>query len=141
MNSDKTQRHSNKHKQQFAGCVELIPPQPVCIEFIDSHRLWGFPMAQLTDLVLEENPEHHGKKTLPPDRLVLRYRRSKVIINGWRLELLAGPLLAGRVARVHAEKHLGPLMIEEAWVSEIQVVPIGSSSLPAAPVKIPITKP
>jgi hypothetical protein len=140
MNPEKSHRHSSKQKRQFAGCVELIPLPPVCIEFIDSHRLRGFPMAHLTDLVLEENPEHHGKKTLPPEQLVLQYRRSKVILKGWRLELLAGPLIAGRVARVHAEKHLGPLMIEEAWVSEIQVVPIGNPGPPATAVKIPITK-
>ena len=98
-------------------------------------------MAHLADLVFEKNPEHHGNKTLPPDQLVLQYRRHKVIIKGWRLELLAGPLIAGRVARVHAEKHLGPLMIEEAWVSEIHVVPIGNPGLPATPVEIPIKKP
>jgi hypothetical protein len=26
------------------------------------------------------------------------------------------------VARIHAEKHLGPLILEEAWVSEIHVL-------------------
>jgi hypothetical protein len=63
-----------------------------------------------------------------------------VILKGWRLELLAGPLIAGRVARVHAEKHLGPLMIEEAWVAEIQVVPIGNPGLPETPMEVPIYK-
>jgi hypothetical protein len=38
------------------------------------------------------------------------------------LEQLVGPLVNGRVARVHAEKHLGTLIIEEAWVSEIHVI-------------------
>ena len=141
MNPEKTHHHPNKPKRQFAGCVEFIPLRPVCIEFIDSPRLWGFPMAHLTNFVLEKNPEHQGKKSLPPDQLVLQYSRSKVILKGWRLELLAGPLIAGRVARVHAEKHLGPLMIEEAWVSEIHVVPISNPGLSAAPVKIPINKP
>jgi hypothetical protein len=43
------------------------------------------------------------------------------MLRGWRLELLVGPLASGRVARIHAEKHLGTLIIEEAWVSEIHV--------------------
>ena len=116
-------RH-HKAKRHFAGCVELIPQQPLCIEFIEAHRLWGFPIGQLTELVLEENPEHRGQKTLPPDQLILCYRRSKVVLKGWRLELLAGLLVNGRVARIHAEKHLGVLMIEEAWVSEIEVTPV-----------------
>ena len=36
--------------------------------------------------------------------------------------MLVGPLVSGRVARVHAEKHLGALILEEAWVSEIYVL-------------------
>ena len=32
------------------------------------------------------------------------------------------PLVSGRIARVHAEKHLGALILDEAWVSEIHVV-------------------
>lgn len=132
--------HRHKSKRHFAGCIELIPHSPVCIEFIDAHRLWGFPMAHLTELVLEENPEHHGKKTSPPEQIVLHYRRSKVVLKGWRLELLAGPLIAGRVARIHAEKHLGPLILEEAWVSEIHVIPISHPGQSAAPVEIPIKK-
>lgn len=124
MNPEKSLRPATKSKRNFAGCVELIPPPPVCIEFIEANRLWGFPITHLTELVLELNPECQGKKTLPPDQLVLRYRRSKVILKGWRLESLAAPLIAGRVARIHAEKHLGPLIIDEAWVSEIHVTPL-----------------
>jgi len=40
-----------------------------------------------------------------------------------------GPLVSGRVARVHAEKHLGTLIIDEAWVSEICVLPFIQISL------------
>ena len=40
---------------------------------------------------------------------------------------LIGPLVTGRIARVHAEKHLGTLILDEAWVSEIHVVPLDSS--------------
>ncbi len=129
-------RH-HKAKRHFAGCVELIPPQPRCIEFIEAHRLWGFPIGQLTELVLEENPEHHGQKTLPPDQLTLCYGRSKVVLKGWRLEWLAGQLVNGRIARIHAEKHLGPLMIEEAWISEIQVTPLPDSGRSASHAETP----
>ena len=33
--------------KQFTGSVELIPPPPHFVEFIDSERLWGFPIGQL----------------------------------------------------------------------------------------------
>ncbi len=106
----------------FVGSVELIPFPPKFIEFIDAHRLWGFPIEQLAHFVLDENPEHHGKRTLPPHQLILVYPDAVVILRGWRLELLVGPLVAGRIVRIHAEKHLGTLIIEEAWVSEIHVI-------------------
>ena len=114
--------HPLSHKP-FAGSVELIPPSPKFIEFIDTHQLWGFPIQQLTHFVLQENPDHQGKRTLPPHQLILFYPDAVVILRGWRLELMVGPLVSGRVARVHAEKHLGALVIEEAWVSEIYVIP------------------
>jgi hypothetical protein len=83
----------------------------------------------LSHFVLEDNPEHHGTRTLPPHQLVLLYPDAVVILKGWRLELLVGPLVSGRVARVHAEKHLGTLIIDEAWVSEICVLPFIQISL------------
>jgi hypothetical protein len=116
-------KNTLSHKP-FAGSVELIPPQPLFIEFIDAHRLWGFPIAQLERFVLEDNPEHQDKRTSPPHQLVLTYPDATVTLRGWRLELMVGPLITGRIARVHAEKHLGSLIIEEAWVSEIHVVPL-----------------
>jgi hypothetical protein len=111
----------------FAGSVELMPPSPLFIEFIEAHRLWGFPIRQLQQFSLEENPEHQRKRTLPPHQLTLVYLNSVVTLRGWRLELLVGPLVSGRVGRIHAEKHLGALVIEEAWVSEIQVQPLAET--------------
>ena len=102
--------------------------------------MWGFPIGQLAELVLEENPEHRGQKTLPPDQLILCYRRSKVVLKGWRLELLAGLLINGRVARIHAEKHLGVLMIEEAWVSEIEVTPVTPFRQSEEGAEVPVKK-
>lgn len=122
MNPEKSHRHPNKPKREFAGCVELIRTQPDYIEFIDAHRIWGFEIHRLTHFVLQENPKHSGQKTMPPDLLALVYPPATVILKGWRLELLLGPLMNGRVTRIHAEKHLGTLIIEEAWVSEIHVV-------------------
>jgi hypothetical protein len=84
--------------------------------------MWGFQIGQLGHFVLEENPDHHGKKNLPPDQMLLFFRTGVVVLRGWRLELLAGPLVSGRIARVHAEKHLGALILDEAWVSEIHVI-------------------
>ena len=120
MNPEKT--HSNKHKRQFTGCVELIPPPPDFIEFVDAHRIWGFPIRHLTQLVLQERSREGNPKTIPPDQLILIYPTAWVVLVGWRLELMIGPFLCGRIARVHAEKHLGPLIIGEAWVSEIHVL-------------------
>jgi hypothetical protein len=120
MKSEKS--HHSKHKREFGGCVELIPTPPDYTEFIDAHRIWCFPISHLTHFVLQENPNSSGQKTLPPDQLVLVYPPATVVLKGWRLELLLGPLVNGRVARVHAEKHLGALILEEAWVSEIRVL-------------------
>ena len=125
----KKKLHPFSH-QPFSGSVELIPPPPRFVEFIDSHHLWGFPTEQLEHFVLEENSEHLGKKTQPPHQLTLVYSDAVVILRGWRLELMVGPLVIGRIARVHAEKHLGTLIIEEAWVSEIHVVPFDKAGLP-----------
>ena len=120
MKSEKS--HHTKNKREFGGCVELIPAQPDYIELIDSRRIWGFAIHRLTHFVLQENPNCFGQKTLPPDLLFLIYPPAIVVLKGWRLEQLVGPLVSGRVARIHAEKHLGTLIIEEAWVSEIHVI-------------------
>jgi hypothetical protein len=126
--SHKKKLHPLSH-HPFTGSVELIPPTPKFVEFIDAHRIWGFPIGQLAHFVLEDNPEHHGKRTLPPHQLILLYPDAVVILKGWRLELMVGPLVGGRIARIHAEKHLGTLIIEEAWVSEICVIPFIHISL------------
>ena len=135
----KNKFHPLSHKP-FSGSVELIPDQPLFTEFIDPHRLWGFPVAELEQFVLENNPQHQNKRTSPPHQLMLAYREALVFLRGWRLELMVGPLITGRIARVHAEKHLGSLIIEEAWVSEIHVVPLkpehrlaGKMETPALP--------
>lgn len=118
--SHKKKLHPFSHKP-FSGSVELIPPSPLFIEFIDAERLWGFPINRLAEFVLEDHPEHQGKKTLPPHQLTLIFPTAQVVLCGWRLELMIGPLVSGRIARVHAEKLLGPLVIEEAWVTDIRV--------------------
>ena len=120
MKSEKS--HSQKSKREFGGCVEFIPPQSNYIEFIDARRLWAFAIGHLTHFVLQENPHRAGGKTSPPDQLVLVYYEAYVVLRGWRLELLVDPLMNARIARVHAEKHLGTLMIEVAWVEEIHVL-------------------
>jgi hypothetical protein len=119
----KSKQAHPRHKREFSGCVELIPAQPLFIEFIDTHRVWAFPIQHLTHLVLHENLQNRNRKNLPPDELILVYSPALVVLHGWRLEFLLGPLVCGRVARIHAEKHLGALIIEEAWVAEIHVVP------------------
>ena len=79
----KKKLHPLSHRP-FTGSVELIPPTPACIEFIDAHRLWGFPIAQLERFVLEGNPEHQDKRTPPPHQLVLTYPDATVTLRGWR---------------------------------------------------------
>jgi hypothetical protein len=120
--SHKKKLHPLLHKP-FTGSVELLPPQPLLVEFIDAHRLWGFPIQSLERFVLEENPQRQDNSAAPPEQLVLIYPDARVLLRGWRLELMLRPLVSGRVARVHAEKYLGSLILEDAWVSEIQVVP------------------
>ena len=131
--SYKKPSHSLSHHRPFAGSVELISPPPDFIEFIAAHRLWAFPIRRLNRFTLAENPASPRHRTRPPHQLTLVYTDARVVLRGWRLELLVGPLVGGRVARIHAEKHLGALVIEEAWVSEIQVHPLEKSSpAPAA---------
>ena len=120
MNPEKTQ---HKHKYEFAGCVEIIPARPTVIEFITAKHLWGIPIRQLDYFVLGENPLSDGKKTSPTDLFILVFETRIIFIFGWRLELMVDPLMQGRVKRIHAEKFLGTLMIEEPWVSEIKVIP------------------
>jgi hypothetical protein len=121
MNPEKS--HHNKPKREFVGCIELTPPLPEYIEFIDAHRSWGFPILHLKQFVLQGRSHEGNLKNAPSDQLILVYPTALVVLTGWRLELMIGPLICGRVVRVHAEKHLGPLIIEEAWVSEIEVLP------------------
>jgi hypothetical protein len=134
--SHKKKLHPLAHKP-FTGSVELIPPQPLFVEFIDAHRLWGFPLQQLKHFVLEENPQHQNKRTSPPHQLLLVFPEVLVFLRGWRLELMVAPLVTGRIARVHAEKHLGSLIIEEAWVSEIHVVPLSPDHHAAGKMETP----
>jgi hypothetical protein len=127
MKSDNSPTH--RPQREFSGCVELIPARPDYTEFIDSRRIWAFPITCLTHSLFQENPHFKGQKNLPPDQLILVYAQAIVILRGWRLELMLPPLLSGRVARVHVEKHLGALILDETWVSEIHVVPNNNSIL------------
>jgi hypothetical protein len=121
MKSEKSRPEPDR--QQFAGCVELIPALPTFIEFVTAQRLWGIPSRQLECFVLSHNPEMERKKTSPTDLLVLVFKTKLVFLFGWRLERILDPLMQGRLKRIHAEKFLGTLMIDEPWVSEIAVVP------------------
>ena len=134
--SHKHKFHPLSHKP-FSGSVELIPAQPLFTEFIDAHRAWGFRISRLEHFVLENNPQHQNKRTSPPHQLMLGYPDALVFLRGWRLELMIGPLITGRVARVHAEKHLGSLIIEEAWVSEIHVVSLKPEQRAAGKMETP----
>lgn len=104
------------------------------IEFISSEGLCGFPIHQLNHFILSKNPGHKEKSTIPPDQLTLFYTGGVVVLWGWRLELMIRPLISGTVARIHAEKMLGSLMIEEPWVSEIHVHPLARID----PAEVPI---
>ncbi|MGH7977033.1 MAG: hypothetical protein ACREDS_01240 [Limisphaerales bacterium] len=121
MKSEKS--NSQSDKPHFAGCVELFPTHPPFIEFIFAEQLWVFPLRQLSYFVFGENPERHGNKTSPTDLLALVFENRVVFLYGWRLELLLDPLMQGKIRRIHAEKFLGSLMIGEAWVSEVKILP------------------
>jgi hypothetical protein len=119
MKSEKT----HHRKREFNGCIELIPARPAYVEFIGPRRTWGFPIHHLTHFVFQENLHRADAKTSPTDQLILAYPPALVILKGWRLEQILDPLMQGRIKRIHAEKHLGTLMIEQTWVSEIHVIP------------------
>ena len=77
-----------KLSREFGGCIELIPAPTDYTEFVDSHRIRGFPSRRLTHFRFQESPNVNGQKTLPPDQLVLVYSNAIVILRGWRLELM-----------------------------------------------------
>jgi hypothetical protein len=128
MKSEKSHSKSTLEKSQFGGSVEITPPQPAFIEFITEGHLWGIPLRRLDYFILGDNPEQNGKKTSPTDLLILVFETRIVSLFGWRLELLLDLLTHGRVKRVHAEKFLGTLIIDEPWVSEIKIISRNESS-------------
>ena len=125
MKSEKTHSESKPSagKPPFGGSVELVPSRPTVIEFITAKHLWGLPLNQLEYFILGNNPEQDGKKTSPTDLLMLVFETRVICLFGWRLELMLDPLMQGRIKRIHAEKHLGTLIIGEPWVSEIVIFP------------------
>jgi hypothetical protein len=134
MKTEKAHLKKNRpltHEPLFGGTVEFIPVPRTMMEFITHDGLWGFPTGKLNRFMLGKNPDHRKKSTRPPDQLSLFYSSAIVVLRGWRLELMVTPLLNGRVARVHAEKYLGILIIEEPWVSEIHVIPFDGDYMSA----------
>ena len=112
---------ASKHPQ-FGNSVHLISREPSMIEFIGRSRHCGFAKDNLSSFVLEKNSDRKDPKLDPPDQLRLFFNNAVVILRGWRLEMMASVLANGTVASVHvAEKELAKLMIEEPWVTEIQV--------------------
>ena len=91
------------------------------IAFIESDRAWLFPLNHFRHAVLLENPEHQAKKTLPPDLLRIHFTSAEISLLGWRLEQVLSALATGRLVRVQVEKHLGNLILDEPWVSDIHV--------------------
>jgi len=126
MKSEKSHSQSNRpspYNPEFKGSVEIIPASHSFIELISNRRLWGFPFRQLEFVSLCNNPDFNSRKTSPTDMLVLIFRTRVAMLFGWRLELILDPLMQGRIKRIHAEEHLGTLVIGEPWVSEIVIVP------------------
>jgi hypothetical protein len=126
MKSEKSHSSSDRpspYKPEFNGSVEVIPASHPFIEFITAHRLWGLSLNQLEYFTLGNNPEQDSKKTSPTDLLMLVFETRIICLLGWRLELMLDPLMQGRVKRIHAEKHLGTLIISVPWVSEIKNIP------------------
>jgi hypothetical protein len=118
---------ASKHPQ-FGNSVHLVSREPSMIEFVGPSRHCGFAKDRLNGFVLEKNPERKDQKLDPPDQFRLFFTTAVVVLKGWRLEMMASVLANGTVASVHVvEKELAKLMIEEPWVTEIQI------ELPASP--------
>ena len=113
-------------KPQFGGSVEVIPPVPMMTEFVGNDTSWGFPSHLLYHFVLEANPNNPERKPdLPPDQLTIAYYRSIVVLTGWRLGFMLELLACGRIARIRAvDSPLAQMMVEEPWVTQIQVTKI-----------------
>jgi hypothetical protein len=113
-----------KHPQ-FGNSVHLISRESSMIEFVGRSRHCALAKDTLDFFLLEKNPERKDAKLDPPDQLRLFFTVATVVLKGWRLEMLTGPLANGSVASIHvAERELAKLMIEEPWVTEIRVVPM-----------------
>lgn len=107
---------------QFGNSVHLVSREPSMIEFVGRSRHCGFAKDRLNGFILEKNPNRKDPKLDPPDQLRLLFDNAVVVLRGWRLEMMASVLANGTVASVHvAEKELAKLMIEERWVTEIEI--------------------
>ena len=108
-------------KTSFHGCVEILPPLYPTIHFIGGEKSWSFSRKNFLLTALSGNPERHACKTLPPAILKIYFTGTEITLKGWRLEKVVEAPLHGRLIRVQAEKLLGNLVLDEPWVSEIQV--------------------
>jgi hypothetical protein len=108
-------------KPPFPGCVEMLPPLYPTIQFLGGDKSWSFSRKKFLLTALTENPEHRARKTLPPDLLKIYFTGAEITLKGWQLKKVAEALASGHLIRVHAEKLPGNLVLDEPWVSEIQV--------------------
>jgi hypothetical protein len=92
-------------------------------EFIASDgRVYGFPLAQLVNYVLEANPESDGDKDAPPDRLTFYFTSHDVVLIGWRLKRLVGTLKKERLPSVSVtEQRYSEMQRTLPAVSKIKV--------------------
>ncbi len=124
---------ASKHPQ-FGNSVHLVSREPSMIEFVGRSRHCGFAKDRLNGFVLEKNPTRKDPKLDPPDQLRLFFDNAVVLLHGWRLEMMASVLANGTVASVHvSEKELAKLMIEEPWVTEIEIEFRASPEQPEQP--------
>ncbi len=124
--------------EELNRCYSGVLSNPRMIEFVGRWQIRGFPIGCLNQYILQANPESNGDTNRPPDELTLDYPAAVVTLEGWRLDLLAGELRFGHVARVRVvpppskvskvdEPH-----VTRIWVREFDAPVNDESGIPVA---------
>lgn len=97
------------------------------IEFVGDRQTYGFLKHQLQQLecfVLTRRRRQYPH--LPPHELLLHCSTARIVLTGWRLDLLLASLLAGNINRVQVvEQMLAKLVIDEPLVTRVEIHRVG----------------
>jgi hypothetical protein len=91
-------------------------------------RVYGFPLAQVVNYLLEANPDLELDAQAPPERFSLWFSTHDVLLLGWRLDHLRQLLRKGQSFTVTAAdpRYLN-VKPKECFVAEVIVLNAGTA--------------